>query len=241
MSGENWQRKLQNYPPMSKKQHDVLGRLLAAKQADILWLELDDVYAHTLRTLFERDLIFKSEHETGTRYKITLRGEKAYKAYAKPTNRRDGICPNCEREPVHYYSTGRRAGYCKACLIQQQRRRYRLRIYGPPVGRLCSRCHKRPVHVRSSGRTISYCLHCQNVRQRRAKKRWHKKRLKQIQAGAVLLCTRPGCTNPRYTTPSCVYDWCHTHYREWYNDYRHRKRAVTPLKKPGRPRKAVQP
>lgn len=239
MSGENWQRQLQYQPPMSKRQFDVLARLLEAKQADALWIELDDIDPRTTRKLMEEDLIFKSEHETGTRYKITFRGEKVYKAYAAPNYRTDGLCPNCEREPVHYYSTGRRAGYCKACLRAQSRRRYQLRIYGVPEGRMCSRCHKRPVHVQSSGRVITYCLHCKNVRSRREKKRLHKKRLKLIQAGMVLLCTRPGCTRPRHVTANCVNDLCREHYREWHNDYRHRKRAVTPVKKPGRPRKSL--
>lgn len=92
---------------------------------------------------------------------------------------------------------------------------------------MCSRCGKRPVHVRASGRVITYCLHCNNLIKRRAKKRWHKNKLKRIQAGEVLLCTRPGCTHPRHYTSKTVSELCLEHYREWHNDYRQRKRLET--------------
>ncbi|GEM_PF-6664970 len=239
MSDENWQRKLQNYPPMSKKQHDVLGRLMAAKQADALWIELDGVDPRTTRALFERDLIFKSEHETGTRYKITLRGEKAYKAYLKPRRRSDGICPRCGCEPVHHSASGKSAGYCKSCVSKIYKRRYELNINQRRHDRLCARCHKFPVYVRKSGRAIAYCLSCYRVRGRKQHRKRRKQEYKRLLAGEKLLC--PKCGQPRYVTGRTIQDYCFQHYSE-YRRARYRKSREGVQPKPlGRPRKAVQP
>lgn len=165
------------------------------------------------------------------------RGLNALHIFEEPTRRYDDLCPSCCERPKHHYSTGRKAGYCKECLKNSSRRRYKLKLYGIRHDRMCSRCHKFPVHVRPSGRAITYCLHCKNVLGRREKKRMHKRNIRRIANGELLPCRREGCNEQRYHSDNTVYDYCYAHYREYMNDYHQRKAASRPKKPIGRPKK----
>lgn len=233
-----WSRQRDPWPVMTSNMMAVLDYLRQAKQKEWPFVLVEDVDRRTLQALVDRDWVFESVAADGSRYSITERGERAYKAYEKPLRRNDGICPTCGIRPKHVTKSGIKIGYCLECDAEAKRGAYRLRRPKVKDGRMCSRCGKRPVHVLAGGRPISYCLHCKNLRNRRGKKRWRKDKLKRVQTGEVLICTRPGCTRPRHVTPSSVYELCREHYREWHNEYRHRKRALTPAKKGGRPRKS---
>lgn len=230
------------WPLMTPYMLGVLQHLRQSKADGWPYVLVPDVCKATLVALFERDWIFASPGSDGARYGITERGERALKVYEAPGHRYDGICPTCGLRPKHVSKSGRQDGYCLECGNASKRRAYRLKRPTVKVGRMCSRCHKRPVHVLSGGRAISYCLRCKNLRNRKAKKNYRKHNARMARLGIVKTCTRPGCTRPRHVTPSSVYELCREHYREWYNDYRHRKRALTPAKKGGRPPKVeVQP
>lgn len=224
---------------ISYLQAQVLKFMSDAKKDGWPALPLDEVHGSTIKVLLREGWIISTDGQDGTRYHITFEGERAAKLGNLPVQpyRFDGICPRCCERPRAMRSTGKLAPYCGECNRESGRRKYALGIDTAKPGRMCSRCKKRPVLTRSSGRTITYCRHCKNVLNRRAKKRWHKQKLERIRNGEVLLCTRPGCTNPRHHTERTVSELCHDHYREWHNDYRHRRRAVTPPGKPGRPRK----
>ena len=232
-----WERQIDPWPLMTSNMMDVLDYLRRAKQDGWPFVPVEDIDPRTLRALFNRDWIFESTGPDGSRYCITERGERAYKVYEQPTRRNDDICPTCGIRPRHVSQSGRKDGYCLECGNESKRKAYRLKRPGKNPQSMCPRCHKRPRHVYASGRACTYCLHCKNLRSRHGKKRWHKEKLKRVQAGEVLICTRPGCTRPRHVTPSCVYDLCREHYREWHNDYRHRKKAGRVPGKPGRPPK----
>src|SRR5690242_4509009 len=119
---DNWQRRLQGYAPMSAKSMAVLQHLLVAKAQEWPFVSLDHVHKRTLNALFEADLIAESIGADGVRYKITARGERTLQAYSRPSRRTDGICPTCGERPKFFYSTGRRAGYCRECEAELTRR-----------------------------------------------------------------------------------------------------------------------
>jgi hypothetical protein len=235
-----WQLWRRDLPSMTSNMMPVLQFLREAKQQGWAFQLLVDVNKKTRRVLTERDWIFESKGPDGLKYAITERGLNALKVYEPVLKRDDGICPTCNEQPVHYYSTGRKAGYCKECLCDLARRRYKRAGNGIRQDRMCSRCRKFPVHVRPSGRAITYCMHCKNVLGRRQKKRMHRRNIKRIQNGEFLKCGREGCNEPRYHSENTVYDWCHQHYREYINDYMHRKNAGKPAGKIGRPKKVIQ-
>lgn len=211
---------------MSANELAVLKRLQAAKQAGEEFIPLPDVHQRTLNALFRKDWLFTRERFDGVMHKLTERGERAIKVYdAPPIRRTDGICPDCGEQPVHVFKTGRKAGYCKGCLSKLAAREYAHNLYLPKAGKLCSRCGKRPILVRASGKSITYCAHCNRVIKRREKKRLRRRKARLMQAGTVLICTKPGCTNPRYCMPNTISDWCYDHYRAYQTEYNKRKKA----------------
>jgi len=232
-----WTRQIDPWPLMTSYMMEVLDYLRRAKSEGWEFVTLENVPPQTLCSLFERDWIFASDGPDDTRYKITERGELAYKTYDRPKRHYDDICPTCGIRTKHVTKSGRKSAYCIECDNASKRANYKLKRPKVKVGRLCSRCNKRPVHVQAGGRAITYCLHCKNLRNRRRKKQDRKKDAQLAQQGIVKLCARPGCTNPRHVQPSGVLDWCHEHYREWYNDWRRSKKIGRIPGKPGRPRK----
>lgn len=224
-SPNNWQRKLQGFAPMSALSMNVLSYLLEAKAQGWPFVPLPDVHARTLKALFETDLIDVSHGDDGTRYKITVRGERTRQAYLTPVQRRDGLCPDCGLRPRRVTESGRVEGYCLTCASKSKRRAYKLKRPSHNPDSPCSRCHKRKRHVSSGGHVLAFCLHCKNLLNRKRKKRDNKRDVQRARTGEVRLCSRPGCTRQRHVTASCVYVWCREHYREWYNAYRHAKKA----------------
>lgn len=224
---------------ITDRQAAVLKFMADALREDWVWLALDKVHGKTIKTLLSHGWITDNAGADGVRYRITLNGRRALRLYQLPkeSRRRDGICPRCGERSKRMRRSGKLAPYCTICERASSARKYALKINNSRKDRLCSRCKKRRVLTRPSGRTLSYCRQCSNLLKRRGKKRWNAQKMKRIQSGEVLLCTRPGCTRPRHVTTNTVNDLCLEHYREWHNAYRQRKRAVTPARKAGRPRK----
>lgn len=233
-----WQRGRRGLPQMTSYMMPVLQFLRDAKREGWTFVALDKVHGKTLNTLLERDWVFESVGIDGSvKHSITERGLQALKVYEPKLRRDDGMCPECEGQPVHRYKSGRKAGYCKDCLSKRAKDNYVRRVGQARPDRLCSRCRKFPRYVRPSGRCIPYCLHCKNVLGRRQKRRMHKRNIKRIQNGELLPCLREGCNEQRYHSQNTVYDWCHKHYREYMNDYYKRKNEGKPPKPLGRPKK----
>lgn len=224
-------------PRITPKMLEVLLFLRQTKADEWPCVPLENIHGLTLNALVNRDWVFKSASDVDDRYGITARGEHALKVYEPVLRRRDGICPTCGLRPKHVSPSGRVDGYCLECGNKSKRKAYKMKRPGKNPDSLCPRCKKRSRHIYASGRPCTYCLHCKNVLNRRRKKEDRKRDAQLAQQGIVKLCARPDCTRPRHVSPSGVLDWCHEHYREWYNDYRHRKRALNPPKKGGRPRK----
>jgi len=234
-----WTRQIDPWPLMTSNMMTVLEFLQQAQAEGWEFVSVDSVPPQTLKSLVNRDWIFASAGADGTRYKITDRGRRAFKAYSQtPPHRFDDICPTCQIRPKHVRKSGMKEAYCLECANETKRKAYALKRPNVKEGRMCSRCGKRPVHTHSGGRAITYCLHCKNVRNRRRKRQDRKKDVALAQQGVVKLCARPGCTRPRHVSPSSVLDWCREHYREWYNEYRHKKKAGRTPGKIGRPRKS---
>lgn len=242
MKGHNNYRRIGDIR-ITEMQAAVLKFMTDAKKDGWTALPLDEVRRLTINVLLREGWIFESVGIDGSvAYIITSAGERAARLgnLPKASHRRDGICPRCCERPRRVRKTGKLAPYCQECESASSRRKYALGVNTVAPDRLCSRCKKRPVLTRASGRTITYCRHCKNVLNRRGKKRWHKQKLERIRRGEVLTCTRSGCSNPRHHTERTVIELCLEHYRQWHNEYRHRKRAITPMGKPGRPRKVDQ-
>ena len=107
----------QGLPLMTTIMLAVLQRLRDANNDGRKFIHLDDVHGRTLRSMETRDWIFSSPGLDGTRHCITGRGLKALAVYEAPSKKRDdGLCPACGTNPIHYYATGKRAGYCERCL-----------------------------------------------------------------------------------------------------------------------------
>jgi len=237
-SPSDWVRKIGNWPSMNSKMMRVLEYLVAAKAQGSPYVPLEDVDSRTVKALFNRDWIFVG-HD-GELYNITERGERAFHVYQQPARRNDAICPTCGIRPRHVTASGRLSAYCLECDNESKRKAYKLKRPTKNPDSLCPQCHKRQRHIYKNGRVTTYCLSCKNARNRRRKKKDRKRDVKLAQKGIVKLCARPGCTRPRHVSPSGVLDWCREHYREWYNEYRHKKKAGQPRKPIGRPRKNVE-
>lgn len=233
----HWKQRRRSGIVMSHRQMEILQFLDQSKRSGFEFVKLPKIHIKTLNAMIDADWIFASPGHDGIRHKITARGLKALHIFEQPTRRFDDLCPSCCERPKHHYKTGRKAGYCRECMSDLAKRRYKRAGYGIRQDRLCSRCHKFPVHVRASGRAITYCMHCKNVLGRREKKRMHKRNIQRIANGELLPCRRPGCNEQRYHTPNTVYDYCYVHYREYMNDYDRRRAASRPKKPLGRPKK----
>lgn len=102
----------------------VLEYLLANKRDGIPFAPVD-VHGNTLNTLIEQDWIVASPGIDGqTLYKITSRGEQAFRLFAAPPAKRtDGICPACGERPKARYPGGGKVGYCDECRREYDRRK----------------------------------------------------------------------------------------------------------------------
>lgn len=223
------QLKRRGLPSITGLMREVLIRLRTAQQEGSLFLSLSDVDPRTIRALEERDWVVSSPSRlNGTYYKITGRGSRALTVYEPTVKRTDGICPRCCERPRTLRSTGKLSPYCKECMNQMSRRKYRLGLYRSKPEGVCARCQKRPRFVASSGRAYCYCKHCKNLRHRREHKRQRRELYKRILAGEHVACRRQGCDQPRYVAGKSVQELCREHYYEYQRDY-HRR-----AKKPAR-------
>lgn len=202
-----WMRTRRGEPVMSSLMLDVLLRLQAALRDDTPFIHLENVHKRTLNALLCRDYIFASPGLDGVRYKLTGRGEKAIQIYnAPPLRRSDGLCPTCGIHPIHHYSTGASAGYCKECAsayknLQQKRLRKQQR------GRICPDCRERECYVTSTGSLRAWCKPCMDKRRKIEREKRRRIALERVQSGEVLLCY---CckAKPRQVTANTVQDYC---------------------------------
>lgn len=206
-------------PLATSKMLAVLKRLIGAKRNDMGFIPLDGVHGRTIWSLVERDWIIEQDGPDGvSRYRITGRGEKAYRVYSKPSRYHfDGLCPDCRERP----RVGN-LGYCRECHRARQLRTYREKGHQSKPGAICPRCQERPRHTYPSGHMIAYCLPCRDVMRAEERQRKHARRLGLIQAGNPPKCLK--CDRPIYHTPGgTTYDYCYEHYREQQRRAAHRR------------------
>lgn len=180
-----------------------------------------DVWDRTIKALIKRGWIVQDDAGQERTFRITSDGLKALKVYdAPPARRSDGICPRCGERPTGCYSTGRKKPYCTLCESAMGKRQRELGIQYKRV-RLCPDCKKRPVMVCSTGFIKSWCKRCAKKRAKKYRQSKQQRLLEQIKAGKWLPC--PKCGKQRHHSANTVYDWCYAHFREYQNDYHHRK------------------
>jgi hypothetical protein len=209
---------------------NVLTRLIdAADRHDMPFVYLEDVNPRTLRALIHRDWIVENKPPRRTpdldmpRYKITGRGRNAHEIYSIPpdeydTRHFDGLCPDCRERPKIKTPSGSDYGYCEPCLLKRRRRqKYRS---NPGV---CPRCKIRPKHITKSGRVRPYCKPCRRERERDYRKRYNNDLLRRIrEEDYIKWCSR--ChQEPVYIAGNTVTDYCYSCYRDYQNEYYHRK------------------
>lgn len=205
-------RKRDGLPTATGMMLSVLRYLRDAKIAGqpflpLGWPEVDN---RTLTALIERDWIFASPGNDGTRYCITARGVDALEVYWPRRSRSDKICPRCNTTPRHIRSSGKRDSYCKSCgsAIAAEKR-----AAGKKNGRVdrpCSRCKKRPRHQFPGGGWSGYCKHCGTVSRRRNNRKQQRRLFKQVQAGEIPIPVCTICkTSPRVLHPNCLSKYCH--------------------------------
>lgn len=223
---ENWTQRERHGMVMTHKQLDVLVRLREAKLADpeCPFAALDDVNKRIVRSLVDRGWIFISPGLDGTKYYISVHGERALRVFERPVGKRyDGLCPDCGVRPKHVSASGRQSGYCLECSNRLGRRKYH---HGVPRASadnsICPRCHKRPRHVLPGGKQVTYCLHCKRVMARRNKRK-NKQRLMEKARRGELICIR--CKErPRHYTENSVYDYCRECWTAYLIEYNDRRR-----------------
>lgn len=223
---ENWVSRKRNGVIMTHKQMDVLLHLRQAKELDpeCPYTALDGVYKSIINALTEKGWVWFSPGLDGTKYYISVHGERALRIFEKPTGKRyDGICPDCGIRPKHISSSGRKSGYCLECGNRLGRRKYH---HGVPKGSSdngnCPRCNKRPRHVLPGGKQTTYCDYCTRVLKRRNKRK-NKQRLIEKARRGELMCIR--CKkNPRHFTEKSVYDYCFSCWSAYLIEYNDRRR-----------------
>ena len=218
------QFKRTGFPLISEKMIAILQQLSDAKKTDYPQVALIDVRPRTIQAMERNDWIIETKWVDGMRYVITKRGEKALKAYQQPRHRTDGICSRCNVRPRGFYKTGTKRPYCVECLQEHGRKQFAMKGHQLDPNGLCARCKKRPRHTYPSGYIIVYCAKCRKALRKKERRAKHKNLLRRIAAGEHITCLK--CDQPRYHTTKTVYDYCHTHYREYQNEYlRRRKQA----------------
>ncbi len=192
---------------------NVLCYLRDAKRVDqpfmpLGWPQVDN---RTLAALIERDWIFASPGEDGTRYCITARGADALEVYLPRRNRGDKICPRCKTTPRHIRSSGQQDSYCKSCGSEIAAEKRAKGLKNGRVDRPCSRCHKRPRYRYPGGKYSTYCEHCARVSRRQNNRKQQRRLFKDVIAGSVPV---PLCMNckqsPRVVHPNCISKYCQT-------------------------------
>lgn len=233
LNGATWSnRKRRDLPLCTPPMMKVLLELRAAAEADSPFIHLPGVHSRTLRSLLNRDWIFKSPGSDGTRYKVTGRGLKALKVYEPTLRRTDDICPTCGIRPKKVYPGGSKGGYCDECEREHKRKQLKLKGKQLNPDGLCPRCKERPKHKTRKGGVRSYCNVCKKELAKDERKRKHQRLLERIAAGEHIKCLK--CDEPRYHTQNTVYDYCYKHYRQYMNEYNDRRR---PDSKPARSRR----
>lgn len=225
INGATWvNRKRRDLPLMTPPMMLVLIALRAAAEADSPFIHITDVHPRTLNSLVSRDWIFASPGMDGTRYRITGRGLKALKVYEPVEYRRDGICPDCGKNPKHVTRSGRVECYCAGCLKKMGKRKYRLGI-GKNPETLCPRCKQRPRHREPGGAVNTYCKECGRVLKREAKTEKRRAQLALLKVGGFIKCHKPGCDACVHFTEVSVYELCAGHWHDYLNAYNDRRRA----------------
>lgn len=170
------------------------------------WPEVDN---RTLTALIERDWIFASPGDDGTRYCITARGAEALEVYWPRRNRGDKVCPRCNTNPRNVRSTGKRDSYCKSCGSAIAAEKRAAGKNNGRVDRPCSRCNKRPRHQWPGGKYSTYCKHCDAVTRRHNNRKQQRRLFKQVQAGEVPVPLCMSCKKePRVLHPNCLAKYC---------------------------------
>lgn len=223
---DNWQRRRIGFAPMSAKCMAVLQFLADAKAKGWPFVALDGVHKRTINALFEYDLIDISRTGDDVRYKITDRGERTRKAYETPTRRSDGMCPDCGIRPRAVSKSGKRYGYCTKCRNKYNRNFFKFHRVRPNADKLCAHCGKKPRAISRSGYVYPYCRNCWNSRSRKRKVKLRTAQVRQAQRGVILICTVPGCTNPRHVSKSTVREYCYEHYSQWQKQYQAKRKAA---------------
>lgn len=222
---------------MTRRQMKVLIRLRDAKRADpeCPYIALDDVYKSTRTTLMNRGWMWVSPGLDGTKYYISVHGEKALAVFEKPVGKRyDGICPDCGVRPVHVTASGRRSGYCLECANATGRKKWAHRVtrFRSPI---CPSCKLRPRHKQPNGTVITYCSECDRVKKRANKEKNKQRNMERARRGELLCIS---CKeNPRYVTEKSVYDYCESCLKTYYIEYNDRRR---PNSRAARERRKVE-
>ncbi len=232
---ENWKTRRRHGMVMTRIEMGVLQYLREAKAHDpeCPIADLPGVDPRVIRSLMTKGWIFVSPGLDGTKYYISVHGERALRIFEKPTPRFDGICPRCNERPVHISKNGRNTRYCLECQRKQNKRKYELKL--PRFqSKICPRCGERPRHQLKSGRYQTYCAECIHEGRKEERRRRRERELERIQNGEVLLCRR--CKNaPRRLAGKYLSDYCDDCYRAYMAEYNDKRRPNSRAAKERKP------